>query len=82
MSNKCVATKKQVEATDIAIETLEATIDKHGMADVMQMLVHICDEKAAHIENNWQDKELADAWYRVADKLISAGLSKSLNALK
>ena len=82
-----MATKKQVEETDAAIDTLEAIIDKHGMTDVMLMLVHICDEKAIYYElsdgpNDWQDQQLANDWYRVADKLISNSLSKALNALK
>tara|TARA_Y100000004_G_scaffold91862_1_gene102893 strand:+ start:55 stop:372 length:318 start_codon:yes stop_codon:yes gene_type:complete len=82
MNARMIATPKQVKEADAAIDAIEAIIDKHGMADVMEMLVHICDEKASHIQHNWQDDELASAWHRVADRLISTSLSNALNGIK
>jgi hypothetical protein len=48
---------------------LESCIDKHSLADVVIALAVIAEEKATHIEDNWQDRELAKSWQRDSDKL-------------
>jgi hypothetical protein len=47
-------------------DQLEALIDKMGVDSVLSLIETICDEKAEHIEANWQDKTTARAWSRVA----------------
>jgi len=66
---------------DGMLDELERLIDTHGMANIMLGLVHICDEKAEHVESNWQDQVLSDAWRKVSDALISKRLSNALGRL-
>lgn len=47
-------------------DQLEATIDKMGVDSVLSLVETICDEKAEHIESNWQDKTLARHWSQLA----------------
>lgn len=48
------------------LATLETLIDRCGLAPVMDALVLICDEKAAHLTQNWNDKSGAKIWMRAA----------------
>tara|TARA_Y100000310_G_scaffold321116_1_gene378355 strand:+ start:264 stop:524 length:261 start_codon:yes stop_codon:yes gene_type:complete len=66
---------------DEMLEDLERLVDKHGMAKIMFGLVHITDDKAEHVQCNWHDLVLADAWRKVSDALISKRLSNALNRL-
>ena len=62
-------------------DTLEQLIDTNGLSVVLNTLADICNLKAQHIEEAWQDRELARAWIRaalaigtVSNKVIRAGL--------
>jgi hypothetical protein len=66
---------------DGMLDELERLIDTHGMANIMLALVHIADEKSEHVKSNWQDLELASAWRKVSDALISKRLSNALGRL-
>ena len=68
-------------SVDEMLKDLEGLIDKHGMAKIMLGLVHITDDKAEHVQCNWRDIVLADAWRKVSDTLISKRLSHALNRL-
>ena len=46
----------------IPYDTVEKLIDKYSLADVLIMIGDICNEKAAHIQVNWQDEGLAIKW--------------------
>lgn len=53
---------------------LEEMMDKHTTYGVLYSIASICGEKASHVEENWQDKHLADEWLKIQksiDKLIS-----------
>jgi len=63
------------------IDALESLVDKYGMVKIMVGLEHIADEKAEHVQSNWQDLVLADVWRKVSDALISKRLSDALNRL-
>ena len=65
----------------LMLDELESLIDTHGMANIMLALVHIADEKAERVKSNWQDLELANAWRKVSDALISKRLSNALGRL-
>ena len=65
----------------LMLDELESLIDTHGMANIMLALVHIADEKSEHVKSNWQDLELASAWRKVSDALISKRLSNALGRL-
>lgn len=41
---------------------LERLIDGHSTSTVLEALSLVCYEKANHIEENWQDKNLASTW--------------------
>jgi hypothetical protein len=49
-------------------ETLEAMIDRHGIIHIATAIELICNEKASHIETNWQDKKLAKKWDKAATR--------------
>jgi len=72
---------KTIDDASEMVEALEDLVDKHGVVQIMLGLVHITDEKAEHIESDWQDLVLADAWRKVSDALISKRLSHALNRL-
>ena len=78
---KVIASDQEMKNLEKALDDLERFIDDRGIAEVMMMLVHICDEKACHIEENWQDAELAKAWFKVSDNLISRQASDAINSL-
>ena len=45
---------------------LEQLIDKHSLAVIAEMIGEICDGKAQHIQENWQDNETCKPWKRAA----------------
>ncbi len=51
------------------MEMLEGMVDRYSLSDVFGMLSDICNEKAEHVETNWQDKPLAKAWEQNAETL-------------
>ena len=59
-------------------DTLEIEyVDKIGVLDTLEMLVHICDEKSQHLQENWQDKNQYKEWDRIASILKTAGMKIS-----
>ncbi len=50
-------------------QRLEYLIDKHGLSKTIATLVTICQEKAEHLESNWQEPTLAKQWTRAATVL-------------
>ena len=58
--------------TRAVMEALEAFVDRHGMAEVLDCLSTICSEKAEHVRSAWQDEMLAKAWDRDAATLDRA----------
>lgn len=49
-----------------AMEQLEAMIDKVGPRNVAWAVATICEYKAAHLEESWQDRNAARIWERCA----------------
>jgi hypothetical protein len=49
--------------TDL-VETIEKLVDSQqdGLLHVVTAIELMCQEKAAHIEHNWQDKATARVW--------------------
>ncbi len=54
---------------EVAMEALEQIVDSHGIQSVMHMLERICELKAEHVLNNWQDESLSEAWAENATKI-------------
>ena len=50
-------------------EELEVTIDQVGLRYTLECIAFICEAKAAHIEESYQDKQLASAWDTKAEML-------------
>ena len=53
---------------------LEDLIDRNNLSSVIEALVAICEEKAIHVEANWQDQDLAKAWRRAAKAIDAASV--------
>lgn len=41
---------------------LENEIDKHGLTEVLEAIESVANDKATHIQENWQDEKLARQW--------------------
>ncbi len=52
--------------TDEQKFSLEHLIDTHGIAGVLDAIAEICNGKATHISEGWQDHRLARDWEHVA----------------
>jgi hypothetical protein len=52
-----------------AMETIETLIDKSSVNYVLNVVAQICFEKSDHIEANWQDKNTAKEWSKLAVKI-------------
>ncbi len=55
--------------TDNLETTLETLIDRHGLANVVEMLAIVCELKAEHLCSNWQDEQSAQWWHARANIL-------------
>jgi hypothetical protein len=43
-------------------DEIEQMVDKVGLSKFLFMLAEVCNEKAEHIQTNWQDRNLAKEW--------------------
>jgi hypothetical protein len=66
-----VRTLGQIEAAS-RLETLERMIDSATLHDVLVALAIVCNDKADHLRENWQDKVQANAWERLGTRLDRA----------
>lgn len=48
---------------------LEALVDRFSFADVLDMLADVATDKAIHLEDNWQDSDMAKRFTDMATKL-------------
>jgi len=48
---------------------LEQMIDSNSVSVVLLFLAEVCDQKAEHIRENWQDKSLAKTWQKPANQV-------------
>jgi hypothetical protein len=53
---------------------IEDAIDSHSLEYVLVIIEEICNEKAEHVESNWQDSRLAKVWGRAANVVDLAAL--------
>jgi hypothetical protein len=60
---------------------LEAMVDKFGLAGVLNGLACICSGKADHVETNWQDKRLANAWEKACVHLMNEADHSAVKAV-
>ena len=45
-----------------AMVQLETMVDRVGINNVLYALAHICNAKADHLTENWQDTAMAKVW--------------------
>lgn len=50
-----------------AMQQLEEMIDKAGTRNVAYAVARICELKASHLEENWQERATAKVWDRCAN---------------
>lgn len=55
-----------------AMATLESLVDRAGLANVVECLAIVCEDKAEHIRANWQDTRSANGWARASNALDKA----------
>jgi hypothetical protein len=63
----------QIEQQEL--DAIEQIIDRVGMAQIAEAVSAIAVQKSIHVQENWQDQNLAKTWDRIArkfDKLIPA----------
>jgi len=53
-------------------EQVEGMIDSLGTVTLLRLIGDICEEKAMHLEDNWQDRSLAAIWRRAARLIMQA----------
>jgi hypothetical protein len=58
--------------------TLEALVDRIGLARVLLQLDRIATEKSTHILNSWQDRRLSDQWIAAARALNRLANTESI----
>lgn len=57
---------------DELIETLETLLDENTLSGVLDALSEVCNLKATHLLENWQDKGAAKAWLRAQAQIDRA----------
>ncbi len=62
-------TDNSVEIRKSHFDVLESVLDQSNIKQVILMLARICNEKADHVRENWQDERMAKTWERNARKL-------------
>lgn len=63
------------------LDRFEELVDRHKLAEVVDILAEVCSMKADHIRENWQDDALADEWDICAAALLRAGNEASAKHL-
>lgn len=60
---------------------LEQVVDDCGLLETLTAIALICEEKALHIESNWQDRALARQWKQAAERVHAAAASKAVDSV-
>ncbi len=58
-------------ATEVEI-AVEALMDKHGAEKVLEAVAEVLNLKASHIEDNWQDRPMANRFSNAATMCFKA----------
>jgi hypothetical protein len=67
--------------TGADIEALEAILDRSTLALLLHALAGICAEKAAGIEETWQDHRLATQWRAAMARIDATAESKAVGVI-
>jgi len=66
---KLIADAKVLDSevtVDFLAGIIEALIDDSAAVQLITAFVQVCEAKADHLEANWQDKQSAKSWRRLA----------------
>lgn len=55
--------------TGMANSALESIIDAGSLSQTLKAIANICDEKAIHIYESYNDKPLSDRWAKRATEI-------------
>lgn len=58
-------------STAVRTDILEALIDAENVKAIMHHMVTVCEDKAQHVEENWQDRKLAGEWSKAAKRIAA-----------
>jgi hypothetical protein len=58
--------------TTADLQILETLIDRYGVRRTLEATAEICEEKSAHIRENWQDGPILRSRLSSADRLAKA----------
>jgi hypothetical protein len=77
-TNKSIHTYKHAAPSRRLSDAVEQYIDAHadhkcGVENVLYMVSRICWDKAAHLEENWQDTASAKVWKSRAQRIDRCG---------
>ena len=51
---------------------VEALMDKHGVEKFLEAVAHVLDLKAGHINDNWQDRPMANRFLNASRMVFKA----------
>ena len=60
-----------MEANEVE-SAVEALMDKHGVEKLLEAVAHVLDLKAGHIEDNWQDRPMANRFLNASRMVFKA----------
>lgn len=63
------------------IASLEPLVDQSDLSAVLLALGRVCNEKAEHIRENWQDKITAGVWDRAAKAIDQVAVNNSVTTV-
>ena len=58
-----------VQFREGAKEAIEAILDKFDLQRFLEWTSEVCDAKACHVAENWQDDKLAMQWRHASNRL-------------
>lgn len=56
------------------LDTIEGMLDRMGVETFLRQVAVVCDAKAAHLAENWQDHAAANWWCKVSRRLEALAL--------
>ena len=59
----------------------EEYIDQVSVGDLLALVEEVCRSKAQHIDENWQDRELAQAWRAASDDISRASVTHAVSRI-
>jgi hypothetical protein len=63
------------ELTVAEHEAIEALIDRYNLAAVLEAVADVCEDKAQHIRENWQDEPTSRLWQYASRKVQATAVT-------